>query len=235
MREIPCRCSASLQSTCHPTLSTVVLAPKWQPPPLKSGAPIPASSSALMSSRLPPSVGVQLECHPYSFYWGSRIFPASSVLSSSAPSLEPPPGPAAPRAYLPGSPGAAPAQQRRQDPRGSFNHTGTFPRPGAAPAQAPLPAQARVAAPPPASSVRRHRQFRSQVAPSPNSSQAITNTILLPPPALHHHPHIFCRFWQFVLAPMCRIIKGLQSGRRSSLKERPSCTSAGHAPMPCYP
>ncbi|KAJ1142715.1 hypothetical protein NDU88_009028 [Pleurodeles waltl] len=95
-----------------------------------------------MFSGLPPSVGVQLKCHPYSFYWGSRIFPASSTLASSAPSPEPLPGHAAPRAYLPGRPGAAPAPQRRQDPRGSFNNTGTFPRPGAAPAQAPPPAQA---------------------------------------------------------------------------------------------
>ncbi|KAJ1206479.1 hypothetical protein NDU88_001884 [Pleurodeles waltl] len=95
-----------------------------------------------MSSRLPPSVGVQLKCHPYSFYWGSRIFPASSALASSAPSLEPLPGHAAPWAYLPGRPGAAPVPQRRQDPRGSFNNTGTFPRPGAASAQAPPPAQA---------------------------------------------------------------------------------------------
>ncbi|KAJ1172564.1 hypothetical protein NDU88_004409 [Pleurodeles waltl] len=92
-----------------------------------------------MSSRLPPSVGVQLKCHPYSFYWGSRIFPASSALASSTPSLEPLPGHTATRACRPG---AAPAPQRRQDPRGSFNNTRTFPRPGAAPAQAPPPAQA---------------------------------------------------------------------------------------------
>ncbi|KAJ1083465.1 hypothetical protein NDU88_003624 [Pleurodeles waltl] len=57
-------------------------------------------------------------------------------------SPEPPPGRVAPRANLPGSPGAAPAPQHRQDPPGSFNNAGTFPRPGAAPAQAPPPAHA---------------------------------------------------------------------------------------------
>ncbi|KAJ1159599.1 hypothetical protein NDU88_000106 [Pleurodeles waltl] len=185
-----------------------------------------------MSSRLPPSVGVQLKCHPYSFYWGSRIFPASSALVSSAPSLEPLPGHAAPRAYLPGRPGAAAAPQRRQEPGAALTTPGPF-RVPALPQHRPrrqYKPPARVAAPPPASFVRRHRQFRSPVALSPNSSQAIKNTILLPPPASHHHPHIFCRFWQFVLAPMCRIIEGLQSGRQSSLKERPSRCSAGHAP-----
>ncbi|KAJ1206438.1 hypothetical protein NDU88_001843 [Pleurodeles waltl] len=80
-----------------------------------------------MFSGLPPSVRVQLKCHPYSFYWGSRISPASSALASSAPSPEPLPGHAAPRAYLPSRPGADPAPQRRQYPLGSFNNSGTFP------------------------------------------------------------------------------------------------------------
>ncbi|KAJ1124460.1 hypothetical protein NDU88_002921 [Pleurodeles waltl] len=188
-----------------------------------------------MYSGLPPSVGVQHKCHTYSFYWESRIFPVSSAPASSATSPEPPPGRAAPRLREPTSQVAQGPPQHHSAgriPRAAL----TMPGPLRVSALLQLRTRrqhkppARVAAPPPASSVRRHRQFRPQAALSPSSSQAIKNTSLLLPPASHRHPHIFYRFWQFVLAPMCRIIEGFQSGRRSSLKERPSRCSTGHAP-----
>ncbi|KAJ1169890.1 hypothetical protein NDU88_001778 [Pleurodeles waltl] len=168
----------------------------------------------------PPSDGAQLKCHLYSCHLGACVLLALSALSSSAPSPEPPLG------------RAAPHHSSGRIPRAAFNNAGAL--------RAQAPPQLRPAAgtrPRLETGLLRQRApsdatassaHRPHCPPTPhrrlkkNKSHAATG---IAPPSAHLH-----MFWQFGLAPMLRIIKGFQSGRRSTLKERPSRCSAGHAP-----
>ncbi|KAJ1123850.1 hypothetical protein NDU88_002317 [Pleurodeles waltl] len=202
------------------------------PPPPKSSTQPPVAGSAAAPSWPPPAVGSQPKCHADSLNRGPK-FDRRHPRRRAA--LRPPSRNSVTRLcntpYL-GSPGAAPTPQRSQDSSSGFSnawiHQCTAPL-QLIPRRQHTP-QARSAAHLQASPGKRLRQIRLRAAQFPSFSQAMEGGNLVLPPVPHRLLYFCYWFWQLRLAPMCRIIAGFRSGRRSSLRERPSRCSAGHAP-----
>ncbi|KAJ1155519.1 hypothetical protein NDU88_008249 [Pleurodeles waltl] len=205
---------------------------KWRPPPPKSSTQTPVAGSAAAPSGPPPAVGSQPKYRAGSLDRGPkscRLHPRRRA------ALRPPSRNSATRPcntpHL-GSPGAAPTPQRSKDSSiglsNAWIHQCTAPH-QLLPRRQRTP-QIRVAAHLQASPSKRFRQIRPQAAQFPSLSQAMESGSLVLPPVPHRLLYFCYWFWQLRLAPIRRIIAGFQSGRQSSLRERPSRCSAGHAP-----